>query len=421
METTLDRLRPIWKPHDGQREFLLAASPFKVLACGRRWGKSDASAVTVIDALLRVARQRVLLLAPTLAQARIVFERAHELYAALAEREGLPSPKVTQTPHPQIRAGPHRVVARSGHCGRFLRGTEADHLILDDAAFLPEELLTEVAMPMLATTGGTLTLLSTPCGKNHFWRFFSMGLRGEHGLWARHAPSHENPRVRPEFLALQRELISDRAFRVEYEAEFADSDSHVFSSESIGALFVPSLVGDGRGPVSIGIDWARSRDATAVVVLRGTRDGAVVERVEHLRGLGWRAQVERVAGLVNEFPGAEVLGDGTGVGDPVMEMLRELCPRHRLDQLLFTSTEKQRLVEDLAVMLDRGRLRSLAHPALQRELSHFSLLPSRSGAPRYGASNGYHDDLVIALALAVRVLPISGGAGLVWTGGRRPF
>ena len=60
METTLDRLRPIWKPHDGQREFLLAASPFKVLACGRRWGKSDASAVTVIDALLRVAPQRVL-------------------------------------------------------------------------------------------------------------------------------------------------------------------------------------------------------------------------------------------------------------------------------------------------------------------------------------------------------------------------
>lgn len=43
----LREIAGLWKPHRGQREFLLAKAPYRALACGRRWGKTDVCAVQV--------------------------------------------------------------------------------------------------------------------------------------------------------------------------------------------------------------------------------------------------------------------------------------------------------------------------------------------------------------------------------------
>ena len=51
MQEFLDWLSPIWKPHPGQLAFLEAKAKTKVLACGRRWGKTDACAVQILSKL----------------------------------------------------------------------------------------------------------------------------------------------------------------------------------------------------------------------------------------------------------------------------------------------------------------------------------------------------------------------------------
>ena len=68
METFLESLAPIWRPHPGQREFLLAGERTQVLACGRRWGKTDACAVKILHGLITLAKSQHLILAPTLDQ-----------------------------------------------------------------------------------------------------------------------------------------------------------------------------------------------------------------------------------------------------------------------------------------------------------------------------------------------------------------
>src|SRR5262249_9614122 len=147
--------------HPGQREFLLHPAKFKVLACGRRWGKTDACAVQVLQALHRPFPTKHLILAPTADQASLLFERVVGLLGRPSgrsdgsdesdgsEKSDKSDWKLKHSPYPRLRFGAHTVMARSGHLPRALRGHEATHIVVDEAAYLPESLVTEVAMPML--------------------------------------------------------------------------------------------------------------------------------------------------------------------------------------------------------------------------------------------------------------------------------
>lgn len=415
MEEFLEAIEAVWRPHEGQREFLAQPARFKVLACGRRWGKTEVCAVQIVHALTRPSPTRHIVLAPTLEQAKLIFDRVVEflsqssviLSRLLPPGETRAALKITRSPYPKLRWGEHTVVARSGHLGRSLRGNEATHIVVDEAAYVPEELITEVAMPMLATTDGHLTMISTPHGLNHFWRFFQMGQRGEHGIWSRRAPSAESPHVRREFLEVQKALISGRAFKVEYEAEFLDSSGQVFRTESVEACIVPRLSSPPQPPYSIGIDWARYADFTAICVLAGTRQACDLIEIVRIHGLPWKELVRHAARLVARYPSARVLCDSTGVGDPLLEMLREQSSGQAVKGRPFNAAFKSELIDNLAWMIENRALRMEPDPELLRELQHFEARTSSAGNTKLSAKPGFHDDLVIALALAAHQLPRS--------------
>lgn len=406
MKRFLERLASLWRPHPGQEEFLLHPAKTKILACGRRWGKTDACAVQVLSALHESRRSRHLLLAPTLDQAKLLFDRVLELLKELVGLGGAGDAIEDEklTPYPRFRFGRHRVSARSGHIGRSLRGNEATHIVIDEAAFVPVELITEVVSPMLATSDGSLTLISTPNGKNHFWRYFEMGRRGEHGFWSRSAPSSESPHVSRSFLTVQEELISERAFGVEYEARFLDSAGCVFRTEAVEQCVVPAL-GSLQGPYHIGVDFARRSDWTAVAVLGGSlQDSVLCEIVRIPRG-SWASQLHAIRQVIARYPQPRVVCDATGIGDPLIEALNRDLENVRAEEFHFTAASKPALIDRLTSIFEHGWLKMEPHPELLRELAHFEVSQTDAGGARFGGASGYHDDLVIALALAAWKLP----------------
>lgn len=407
----LERLEPIWRPHAGQSEFLLADSPIKVLACGRRWGKTDACAVQILASMHVPEPSRHLILAPTADQAKILFDRVVLLLGAIGQRA-----ETRRSPYPTLKWNGHRVAARSGHIGRLLRGNEANHIVVDEAAFVPEELVSEVAMPMLATTNGSLTLISTPHGLNHFYRFFQMGQRGEHGIWSRAGPSSESPHVSRNFLAIQRQLISDRAYQIEYEARFIESVGTVFRPDAVAACVVPVAERIPDAPVAIGIDWGRYSDATAVAVVCGTLHRATVLHVETIECTGWAAQVERIGRILARYPSASVQTDATGAGDVAITLLRDRFPGRKVTGLVFTRALKWDLIDRLSSLVEYGQIKFEPDPRLLRELEHFVAGPDG----KLEARGGYHDDVVVALSLAVSLLQRE-GSGAILTGRPRAF
>ncbi len=186
----------------------------------------------------------------------------------------------------------------------------------------------------------------------------------------------------------------------------------------------------------IGLDLGQRRDHSAIAIVErvqyryaygGSERGPAVVRylervplgtpypevVTHIRRIATSPQ------LVNQ---CAVVADATGVGAPVLDMLRDARMGCELSAVTLTSGEhessrqhngltwynvpKKDLYGELLVLLERHELRIPSKlketGSLIRELSDIRLTRSESGTARLGADqNGQHDDLAMALSLAL--------------------
>ena len=186
----------------------------------------------------------------------------------------------------------------------------------------------------------------------------------------------------------------------------------------------------------VGVDFGQTRDFTAIAVLeRSETTGAwdpvmfawkkeVSLRLRYLErialGTPYPEVVDRVV-QVTQWP--ELAGrcrlavDGTGVGRPVVDLLRRARPGCELMPVNITSGLKQTeecgyygvpkrdLILGLQVLLQRGVLRiaaGLEHgPDLVKEMAAMQVKITLTGHEQYGCwREGTHDDLVFAVALA---------------------
>ena len=169
----------------------------------------------------------------------------------------------------------------------------------------------------------------------------------------------------------------------------------------------------------VGLDLGQKRDHTAVVV---------VERIDHRRafmgsafemlvvryvermplGMSYPAMVERVRTIMRCDELREkrraLAVDATGVGAPVVDMLRAARLGCDLSAVTITAAVKRDLMDGVAVLLETGKLKIgklKEQGRLVKELVDMRVSMSGSGGVRMGAEGyGEHDDLVIALSLA---------------------
>lgn len=228
--------------------------------------------------------------------------------------------------------------------------------------------------------------------------------RGENEFWSRTGISAENPLVDPGFLAIQEQLLTETAFKTEYHAEFLDSSATVFGYEFLqNALSSPAV---DKGMVSVGVDWARYRDYTAAVAVRGTKLQAEVIAVDAWNGTSWSEIISRTAAFTKDVGAAKLTSDDTGLGEPVTEFLQKSLPGVPLELVTFTNQRKGIMIGNLAWMLEKGRLRLSSDVALLRELEAYAA--TVSGTTTKYAADSRHDDRVCALALACDGLPAGG-------------
>jgi hypothetical protein len=198
--------------------------------------------------------------------------------------------------------------------------------------------------------------------------------------------------------------------------------------------------------LNIGIDLGQARDATALAAVDSYRadaepsgDARRPRRLKHhdlihleklQPGLSYPAQVAAIVSIVDalaEGGRSPVLWvDATGVGRPVVDLLRRDCPytlnavtigsgsevvRHGSD----ISVPKADLIGCLEVVLSTRRLLFAPDLPLAKdldaELRAFSRELSATGRPLYEGGRGSHDDLVLALALALWAAERGGGGG----------
>ncbi len=366
----------------------------------------------VVRTLLEETPRQVLIVAPSVEQALLPFERVVEFLRQMGHK-----PQVRRTPAPTLALNRSRLWARGiARGGIYLRGRKAHLIVVDESAYVPEPIVSEVLLPMLADTGGRIALVSTPRGRNYFYRLYQQGQSGSGEVWSMRSPSWHNPLLSPRVLSAQARLMTARQFQIEYGAEFIDPEGQVFRTEWVDRA-VLSRLNPQQGLLCAGVDWARYRDWTAGVIVFGTQEGARMVDLRRWQGLAWAEQVEALAEWLNLHGVVRTVCDRTGVGDPLVEALAQKVGG--VEGVVFTRPFKQSLIEKLALMLEQERLAILPDRTLLQELYHFEAYTAPSGL-RLEGLHGSHDDLVIALALAVWALP-SAPSGQVRTTGRGRF
>jgi len=155
---------------------------------------------------------------------------------------------------------------------------------------------------------------------------------------------------------------------------------------------------DGREPVYVGADLAKTQDFTVLLALR--QNGEVL-RMDRFGDLDWVLQQQRISAFARSF-NASLLIDSSGLGDPIYDSLQRQY--EKVQGYKFTNQTKKELIENLSIMLDQGAITLPDNPVLLSELQLYSYTVSPSGLTQYNAPEGYHDDSVIALALAAWLL-----------------
>lgn len=276
-------------------------------------------------------------------------------------------------------------------------GNAFDIVIGDEVARWSENIWAETIMPTLADRAGRAMLISTPKGRNWFWREWMRGVNNEAGYASFTAPSSDNPNPNIKRAALMaRERVPERTYRQEWLAEFIDNSGNVFRNIRECATAELQSKANGTSRYTVGIDWARSNDFTVITVIDQTK--REVCHIDRFTGIGYQLQLGRLSAIVERFKPAHIVAESNSMGGPLVEAIqRKGWPVHAFNT---TNASKGEIIDGLALALERMDIKIPNDPVLIGELIAYEMETTKSGLIRYGAPDGMHDDMVMSLALA---------------------
>jgi len=285
--------------------------------------------------------------------------------------------------------------------GYSIRGHSAHLAILDEAAFIPGEVIMKVVLPMVSATDGSVWMISTPYDRNHvFYRCFMN--TGEWSVY--HLPSSVNPFIKPEFLEEQKELIGEERFMIEYEALFID-DSKAYFPMTLIRPCIKDYELKLEGSDNFGGYDPGGRESYAAFVLVKRFDQKL--KVCYLHQEKGRSYTDFNAEIADFKQNTEkMLVDQTGLGAPILEHLKELGLN--VEGAVLTDRQKEELFTNMKILFEQHKIIIPHNLDLINSLNCVEYERTRVGGYRFTHRNGTYDDLAHALALACYAAKESG-------------
>ena len=297
------------------------------------------------------------------------------------------------------------VQIRSADDPDSLRGDGLDFVVIDEAAYIKPAAWTEALRPALSDRKGGAMLISTPRGRNHFWELYQRGLDEQETEWASFRfPTVSNPYIDPLEIEEARRTLPELIFRQEYLAEFIDDQGGVFRRVQAAAdgeaLEAPE---EGRQYIA-GVDVAASIDYTVVCVMDVESKRMVY--MDRFTRVDYPVLEGRLAALYERWKLTSMTVEANSIGRPVIDHLVE----KGLPVQAFTTTNatKQAIIQNLQSAFEHEDIKIIDDPVLIGELLSFEGKRTPSGAYRYSAPDGMHDDCVMSLAIAWNCIRHSG-------------
>ena len=270
---------------DWQKEVWSSDTRFKIVAAGRRTGKSRLAAWMLIVNALQADKGHVFYVAPTQGQARDI------MWQTLLE---LAHPVVTSSHinNLQIKLINGATISLKGaDRPETMRGVSLKFLVMDEYADMKPEVFEQILRPALADQKGSALFIGTPMGRNHFYDLYKYAKLGDDASYESwHFTSYDNELLDPKEIDLAKKSMSSYAFRQEFMASFEARGSEMFKEDWVLFDDTPEI-----GDYYISIDLAGFEDVnkkkskntrldeTAIAVVKVNENGWHVKNIIHGR------------------------------------------------------------------------------------------------------------------------------------------
>jgi predicted phage terminase large subunit-like protein len=209
-----------------QQDVWADSTRFKIVAAGRRTGKSRLAAWMLIVNALQADRGHVFYVAPTQGQARdIMWQTLLEL--------GNPVISNSHINNLQIKLVNGATISLKGaDRPETMRGVSLKFLVLDEYADMKPDVFEQILRPALADQKGCAMFIGTPMGRNHFYELYKYAeLDDDETYKAWHFTSYDNPLLDPDEIDIAKRSMSSYAFRQEFMASFEARGSEMFKED----------------------------------------------------------------------------------------------------------------------------------------------------------------------------------------------
>lgn len=246
---------------------------FRVVCCGRQWGKTTLAVWEMLGVAYSKNGKRVGYFAPTFTQARDI------AWAMLKEA----TKPVQSRPPNETRlelyirtqdGGESEIVLKGFESIESVRGTQFDFLVLDEVAKMRhfQEGWEAVLLGTLVYRNGQVLFISTPYGYNHFHKLYLQGMETK-DFSSYKFTSYDNPFLGKDVLELVKNTSTPDYFSQEYMAEFTRFTGLIYK-EFNAEEHIHDFDNEGLGDYYFGQDFA-VRGYTAMLVIKVKTNGDI--------------------------------------------------------------------------------------------------------------------------------------------------
>jgi len=369
---------------------------FKVIAAGRRCGKSRLAATTLIIEGLRCPQgSAVLYVSPTMGQSRqIIWDLLLEL-----GREVIQSSHVNNMDITLINGA--RIYVRGADRPDTLRGVSLTYAVLDEVADIKPDAWEQVIRASLSDKKGRAIFIGTPKGRNWFFDLWNLG-QGDAEEWKSwHFTTADNPLIDPNEIESAKKTLSSFSFRQEYMASFSNAGADIFKEEwikygeepEVGSYFLAIDLAGFEEVAKQAANAKKRLDESAIAVVKVTEDGKwFVKEIEHGR---WDIKEcsSKILSKMRDYRPLSVGIEKGALKNAVLPYLSDLMRKNNVYSHIVDLTHGNRKKADRIIWSLQGRFEH-GRIILNRDEDWSDFIDQLLMFP----SKGVHDDLPDALS-----------------------
>lgn len=368
---------------------------FNIILCvksKRQCGKSILIENLLLEKAINVKNSTVILLSPTLKQARKIFK---DIVNAIEQTKIISKKNETLLELKLLNNS--EIIFLSAEQKQNLRGYTCDLLCIDEAAFIEDEIF-GIVLPFCNVKKAPCVCVSSPRFKTgKFFQWYMMGLDSKNSNmfsidWNDYDTSEM---LNSELLETYRKSLPKIQFLNEYLGLFGDLNSSVFGD-------IENLINDFpemNKKYYMGIDWGTGaqQDYTSVTIFNSKKQMVFSEQWNDLDAL---QSIDKIKEIVKTYKPKKITVEYNSIGSVFYQLLKTKITEVPINKFVMTNERKNKLVRTLQVAIQQNAISFLNNQNLFQQMAVFETQLTKTGKTTFNAAKNYHDDLLISTMIA---------------------